>query len=430
MKVLNSTNRQKFHWAHIVKCHIIVLRQQYGGEFMEILLASLLLLWGDVSANNPDVTFEQMVQASLDSKQAIVQGPPVEEKADSTEGEVWVKKDPQLGEAPIVKGVYASAYTAGGSSKFEPLLQLIDETELNALVIDVKEDKGYITYKTANPELTKYETSQNIIADVPGLMATLHEREIYPIARVVIFKDTILANKRPDLSFLNPDGSVWHNAKSNPEAFLNPYKKEVWEYNIEIAKEAALMGFKEIQFDYVRFPEGFETRADILTYDKDERSRAQVITDFTEYARQELNPLGVRVSVDIFGYAASVKTAEGIGQDFNGISKYVDVICPMVYPSHYSTGWFDAVVPDAEPYKTINGAMIDTHKKLEEIGEYKPVIRPWIQDFSAPWIKGSIKYGKKEVEDQIRGLKDNGIEEFLLWNSSNVYTGNVNYDLE
>jgi len=156
----------------------------------------------------------------------------------------------------------------------------------------------------------------------------------------------------------------------------------------------------------------------------------QVVSEFVEYARQELSPLGVRVSVDIFGYAASVPAAEGIGQDFNAISRHVDVISPMVYPSHYSTGWFGSNVPDAEPYRTIDGAMKDTHEKLSELGDLKPIIRPWIQDFTATWVKGHIKYGKAEVEAQIRALADNGIEEFLLWNAGNVYTEGVNYDLE
>jgi len=397
---------------------------------MEILLASLLLFWGNVTENNSEITMEQLIQASLDSKDAIIQqslGPPQDENVGSEE---WIKKDPQIDEAPIIRGIYATGYTAGGSHKLAPLLKLIDETALNSFVIDVKEDEGYITYLTENEKLLEIGSSKKMIADMDELFTLLDKHEIYPIARIVVFKDTVLANKRPDLSFLNPDGSVWHNAKSNPEAFVNPYMKEVWDYNIEVAKEAVELGFKEIQFDYVRFPEGFETRADILSYEKTDVSRTDIITEFTKYAREQLNPLGVRVSVDIFGYAATVRSADGIGQDFNDISKYVDVISPMVYPSHYSTGWFGAPVPDAEPYVTIHGAMVDTHKILEEIGDLKPIIRPWIQDFTAPWIRGYIRYGKHEIEEQIRGLLDNGIEEFLLWNSSNVYTPDVNYTLE
>ncbi|MDO3678391.1 putative glycoside hydrolase [Paenibacillus ehimensis] len=391
---------------------------------MELLLAAFLMAWGGVSADHPDATFEQVAQASIDSKTAVAQQP-------SPDGNLFDrltpvdKKDPQK-DAPKVKGIYVTAHSAGGS-RMNTLLKLMDDTELNSMVIDLKDDWGYITYDTGNPELNAMETTQKIITDMPKLMSTLQEHQVYPIARIVVFKDTVLAKKRPDLSFVNPDGSVWGNGKNPPESFVNPYKKEVWDYNIAIAKEAAKAGFKEIQFDYVRFPEGFEKRADTLKYDKDERSRIEAVAEFVKYAREQLTPLGVRVSVDIFGYAASVPAAEGIGQDFQKISQNVDVICPMIYPSHYSNGWYGAKVPDAAPYVTINGAMKDTAKKLDPLQSLKPVVRPWIQDFTATWVPGHIRYGKKEIEEQVRALKDNGIEEFLLWNAVNTYTTNVDY---
>ncbi|MCM3270005.1 putative glycoside hydrolase [Paenibacillus elgii] len=391
---------------------------------MELLLAAFLMAWGGVSADHPDATFEQVAQASIDSKTAVAQQP-------SPDGNLfdWLtpvdKKDPQK-DAPKVKGIYVTAHSAGGS-RMNTLLKLMDDTELNSMVIDLKDDWGYITYDTGNPELNAMNTTQKIITDMPKLMSTLQEHKVYPIARIVVFKDTVLAKKRPDLSFVNPDGSLWGNGKNPPDSFVNPYKKEVWDYNIAIAKEAAKAGFKEIQFDYVRFPEGFEKRADTLKYDKDERSRIEAVAEFVKYAREQLTPLGVRVSVDIFGYAASVPAAEGIGQDFQKISQNVDVICPMIYPSHYSNGWFGAKVPDAAPYVTINGAMKDTTKKLDPLQSLKPVVRPWIQDFTATWVPGHVRYGKKEIEEQIRALKDNGTEEFLLWNAVNTYTPDVDY---
>ncbi|MBP1989265.1 putative glycoside hydrolase [Paenibacillus eucommiae] len=391
---------------------------------MEILLASLMMIWGNLTASNPDASFEQLIQASLDAKNAIVQTDPVKE----VDPLIPVNKmDPQK-DAPVVKGIYVTAYSANGS-RMKTLLQLLDDTELNSMVIDVKDDRGYITWKTGNPELEAMDTTEKIIADMPLLMKTLNEHKIYPIARIVVFKDTVLAKKNPEYSFVNPDGSVWNNGKKPPDSFVNPYVKEVWDYNIKVAKEAVKAGFKEIQFDYVRFPEGFEKRADILKYKKDERSRIDAVAGFVKYAKEELQPLGARVSVDIFGYAASVPAAEGIGQDFVKISQNVDVISAMIYPSHYSTGWFDSKVPDAAPYATINGASIDTHKKLESLEKngLKPIIRPWIQDFTASWVKGYIKYGKHELDEQIRALKDNGVDEYLLWNANNNYTPGVSY---
>ncbi|CAM4208986.1 putative glycoside hydrolase [Paenibacillus macerans] len=335
-------------------------------------------------------------------------------------------KAASLGEAPKVKGIYVTAYSAGGS-RMNELVDLVDKTELNAMVIDIKDDSGYITYKTENPELNKLGKAQPFIRDIGALMERLEKHDIYPIARIVVFKDTILAKKHPEYSFVQKDGSVWSNGGG--DSFVNPYSKEVWDYNIEIAKEAAKLGFKEIQFDYVRFPEGFEKRADSLNYEKSEMSRVDAVSSFVKYAKEQLEPLGIRVSVDIFGYAASVPAAEGIGQDFVKISDQVNIICPMIYPSHYSTGWFNAKDPDKAPYQTIKGAIKDTQDKLAPLGEEQPIVRPWIQDFTASWLgKGHyIKYGKHEVEEQIRALRDMNVDEYLLWNASNRYTEGVSY---
>lgn len=392
---------------------------------MDIILAALLMLWGDVTAGYPDLTAEQLALASAEwqAEAARAEQPAALPDADAAPG-TPAKTDPAP-DTPPIRGVYATAHTAGGA-RLQELVELLNETELNSLVIDLKDDWGNVTYASELPVVEELGTAKKII-DMEKLLPVLEENDIYPIARIVVFKDSVLAKKKPEWSFLNPDGSVWKNNRG--ESFVNPYLKEVWDYNVEVAKEAARLGFREIQFDYVRFPEGFEKRADVLAYDRTEEARTKVIADFVAYAREQLHPLGARVSVDIFGYAASVPAAEGIGQDFVEISRHVDVISPMVYPSHYSTGWFGSRVPDANPYVTINGAMRDTHEKLEplvESGE-KPIIRPWIQDFTATWVKGHIKYGKHEIEEQIRALNDNGIDEFLLWNASNRYTKGVDY---
>lgn len=392
---------------------------------MNIILALFILAssgFGVSGTDQGEDTLASIMQSSLTS--AVIQS------KQHVPGKPGVKQntteiDPQS-DAPKVKGIYVTAYSAGGS-RMDQLINLLDHTELNAMVIDIKDDEGYITYKTDNPRLQELGKPQPFIKDIHQLMERLEKHDIYPIARVVVFKDTILAEKNPELSFVKGDGSVWKNGGG--DAFVNPYRHEVWEYNLEIAKEAAKLGFKEIQFDYVRFPEGFEKRADSLKYTKTDQSRVDVVADFVQYAREELAPMGIRVSVDIFGYAASVPAAEGIGQDFVKISNNVDVISPMVYPSHYSTGWYGSKAPDKAPYQTIQGSMKDTHTKLEELGEKKPIIRPWIQDFTASWLGSGnyIKYGKNEVEEQIRALKDMNVDEYLLWNASNRYTEGVDY---
>lgn len=394
---------------------------------MNILWTLLLLALGTGSAGTPAEPAEAgRLQAILQSSYQTFEANYTEGRKDNPLPPSSMEVVVQQEEAPTVKGIYVTAYSAGGS-RLDTLIDLLDNTELNSMVIDIKDDAGYITYKTDNTKLQELGKPQPFIRDLDGLMSRLEEHKIYPIARVVVFKDTILAKKNPELSFRNSDGTVWSNGKG--DSFVNPYSKEVWDYNIEVAKEAAKHGFKEIQFDYVRFPEGFEKRADSLKYTKSELSRIDAVAAFVKYAKEQLEPLGIRVSVDIFGYAASVPAAEGIGQDFVKISDQVDIICPMIYPSHYTTGWFNAKDPDKAPYQTIKGAIEDTHKKLEPLEDKKPIIRPWIQDFTASWLGQGhyTKYGKHEVEEQIRALKDMNVDEYLLWNASNRYTADVDY---
>jgi len=335
-----------------------------------------------------------------------------------------------------VRGIYVTGHSAGGA-RFDTLVDLIDRTDLNTMVIDIKDDFGNITFPIEEGSPFA-EIGRNYINDPKAMMKVLEEKQIYPIARIVVFKDTVLAEKRPDLSFTDK-GKVWKNGRG--EAFVNPFLKEVWDHNIDIAKMAAELGFKEIQFDYVRFAEGFENMDERLEYSQGDyaeseldniQRRVEAVTDFVKYAREELAYYDVDVSVDIFGYAATIPETPGIGQNFSKISENVDVISSMIYPSHWTANYFGIPFPDKEPYR-----LVDEYAKVENevLGklENRPVSRPWLQDFNAPWLyttpgSGPVtNYGKAEVEAQIKALYENGINEFLLWNAGNVYTENVNY---
>ncbi|MGE7367123.1 putative glycoside hydrolase [Desemzia incerta] len=335
-----------------------------------------------------------------------------------------------------VKGIYLTGHSAGGA-RLADLTKLLNDTELNAMVIDVKDDFGDMTFdlKSDNPLIK--ENTQNYVSDPAQMMKHMEEHQIYPIARVVVFKDTRLAEARPELSFTHEDGSVWKNGRG--ESFVNPFSQEVWEYNVEIAKQAAKMGFKEIQFDYVRFPEGFETRSDELKYTyggyqekglDDIQQRVEAVTDFVKYAKKELEPYGVDVSVDIFGYSATVPEAPGIGQNFSKISENVDVISSMIYPSHWGS-YFGIAKPDLEPYKLVSEYMKVENDVLGKL-DTPPQSRPWLQDFTASYLgAGNYReYGPEEIEAQIKALKEAGVNEFLLWDAGNTYTRGVNYDLE
>ena len=332
-----------------------------------------------------------------------------------------------------VKGIYVTAFSAGGD-RMQSLIDLVNNTALNSMVIDVKEDVGDIMMPLDSENDTAKSHMQDYI-DGENLLNQMEENEIYPIGRIVVFKDTRLANDRPDLSFLNSDGTVWQNG--NGESFVNPFLKEVWDYNIDIAIEAAKLGFKEIQFDYVRFPEAFETMSGELEYDLGEydeegadevQNRVNAVTDFVSYAKEKLEPYGVEVSVDVFGYAATQREAPGIGQNFSQISSNVDVISSMIYPSHWGAGAFGYDAPDLEPYNVINDYMAVENEVLGAL-EDPPQSRPWLQDFTASYLGPGnyLDYGSSEVEAQIQALKDNGVEEYLLWDSGNTYSEGVNY---
>ncbi|WP_336867188.1 putative glycoside hydrolase [Peribacillus frigoritolerans] len=331
-----------------------------------------------------------------------------------------------------VRGIYVTGPAAGGN-KLNELINYVDETDLNAMVIDIKDDKGNVTYKTEDPDSPYAGIGKDYIKNPRAMLKKFENKQIYPIARVVVFKDSLLAKEKPELSFLDGE-KVWKNGRG--EAFVNPFLKEVWDYNVGIAIEAAKMGFKEIQFDYVRFPEGFENKEDDLKYDVGEydeakmshtAKRVQAVTDFVSYARKQLEPYDVEVSVDIFGYAATLPEAPGIGQNFTKISENVDVISSMIYPSHW-TSYFGIEKPDLEPYNLVKEYAKLENGKLKEL-KTPPTSRPWLQDFTASYLgDGNYqRYGKEEVEAQIKALNDNGIDEYLLWNAANRYTKGVDY---
>ncbi|WP_434060157.1 putative glycoside hydrolase [Peribacillus simplex] len=331
-----------------------------------------------------------------------------------------------------VRGIYVTAPAAGGN-KLNELIKYVDETDLNAMVIDIKDDRGNVTYKTEDPDSPYAGIGKDYIKNPRAMLKKFEDKQIYPIARVVVFKDSLLAKEKPEWSFLDGE-KVWKNGRG--EAFVNPFLKEVWDYNVGIAIEAAKMGFKEIQFDYVRFPEGFENKEDDLKYDVGEydeakvshtAKRVQAVTDFVSYARKQLEPYGVEVSVDIFGYAATLPEAPGIGQNFTKISENVDVISSMIYPSHW-TSYFGIDKPDLEPYNLVKEYAKLENGKLKEL-KTPPTSRPWLQDFTASYLgEGNYqRYGKEEVEAQIKALNDNGIDEYLLWNAANRYTKGVDY---
>lgn len=322
-----------------------------------------------------------------------------------------------------VKGVYLTVYSASLEKKLDSLIELAKETKINAFVIDVKDDGGQLLFKM-DDSILKYNPkafSQVYVKDIDAFMKKLKDNNIYTIARIVSFKDPIYAKQNPDKAiiekktgkpFVNKDGIIW----------VSPHDKNLWEYNIAVAKEAARVGFNEIQFDYVRFPASNGGKLDaFLDYRNPQNdSKPVTIQKYLKYAWEELTPLHVYINADIYGQIGTFKDDMGLGQYWEAISGYVHYISPMMYPSHYINGAYGIPVPDANPYRTIYHSTIDSINRNENI-DNPAILRPWIQDFTAKWVKGHIVYDVKEINEQIKALEDLGVKEYLLWSPSNRY---------
>lgn len=341
--------------------------------------------------------------------------------AQSKEETVSEVKDVTTKQLQKVKGIYVTGPMAG-SQYMDDLIALVDETELNTMVIDIKNDDGRITYRMDLEQANNMEACIRYIPDMETFMAKLKEHDIYTIARVVCFKDPCLAKAHPEYTIKNPDGSPLTD--KNGMAWINPYEKDTWEYIVDVSVKAADLGFDEIQFDYVRFPEGKAAQNADYGVDTQNYTKEQVILDFLTYAAERLHEKDIVLGADVFGTVIHSNVDAGIvGQDYKEIGSIVDVICPMVYPSHYQNGTFGLKVPDAYPYETVYEAMKDSAKKLEAVEETdRAVVRPWLQSFTAGWVTGHIPYGGEEIRKQIQAVYDAGYDEWILWDASNRYT--------
>ena len=309
---------------------------------------------------------------------------------------------------------------ADKANRFERIIGIAVGTEINALVINVKDDNGLITYPSDIEVVQKMnETTAIPIKDVDNMLKVLKEYDIYTIGRIVAFKDKNFAVKSPEHSIQLKTGGTWLDPNSGNIPWINPFDKYVWDYNIAIAKEAALKGFDEIQFDYVRFPDGAKKYNPITEFPgRNDRDKDEAIAEFLEYARKELDPYGVNLGADVFGITTRTwdDYPEDIGQTWILIGQHVDNIAPMVYPSHYSTGWYNLENPNAHPYLVVKGSMEEALEKNSSMTN-PPIIRPWLQDFD--WA--GIEYGYDKVRTQIVAAKELGIYEYMIWNPSNVY---------
>ena len=332
-------------------------------------------------------------------------------------------------EAVKVRGIYISGPMAGSTELFQNILDSAAGTEINTVVIDFKDDQGRITCPVDSPVASEIGACRPYVQDMKELIASLKERGLYVIARVVAFRDPWLAEKKPEWSLHLADGSLYRDRQGM--AWVDPYRKEVWDYLVEVGTEAKEAGFDEVQFDYIRFStEG--TMRDVV-FDEavtGGRSTTDVITEFVKYAYENLASQGLFVSADVFGtIIGSDIDAQAVGQVYTEMAKHLDYICPMIYPSHYGPGNFGLEHPDTMPYETVLEALKKSQMVMDQAAEAdghvssQAIVRPWLQDFTASYLgEGNyIPYGYNEVQRQIQAVKDAGYDEWMLWSAANRY---------
>ncbi len=367
-----------------------------------LVLASLLLLFGCGDAG------ERATAAPAADTVAATQPEP----AEPTPRE----------EAPdIIRGLYINAYQAGSDRRLHELMAIADSTEINAFVVDVKDERG-IRYNTEIPLAQELADDKEImLGDLSELADTLQAHGIYSIARIVLFKDPILSKARPDWSVKQPNGELWVDKAGN--TWVSPWDKDVWDYNLDIAEEVARAGFDEIQFDYVRFAEPYASLPPQI-HPEAEGDRTDAIAAFLNEAKRRLHPLGVVVAADVFGLSPNTPDDVNIGQQWETIASTADHILPMMYPSHYLPTHLPGVPnPNEMPYETLYksaGMAVLRNDAMREVGVEPARVIPWLQAFSANWM-GDFEYGPEELKDQIRGVYAVGLEDWILWHPGSQY---------
>ena len=319
-----------------------------------------------------------------------------------------------------LRGLYVNRWAALGS-KLRQLIDVAKKTEVNALVIDVKDDRGFVLYRSDVP------LAREIGADtadghwmsatkVRAMLDTMIANEIYPIARIVVAKDPLLASKKLDLAIKRKsDQQPWLDKNGRP--WLDPHQPAVWQYAADLAREAYQLGFSEVQFDYVRFPDEKRLISETVYPLANGRVRAQVIRDQLGFVRKALKPHGIPVTADVFGLTATDTTDMGIGQRWEMFVDQVDVVLPMIYPSHFAPGTYKLRNPNARPYETIDHALKDAKRRSAPVANAAKII-PWYQDFTL----GPPHYYAQHIRAQKKAGYDNGFQSWILWNPKSNYT--------
>src|SRR5437588_1640927 len=359
---------------------------------------------------------------SLDQTPAVVTTTPADEVKvllRPVEIRYMQQEEVLLPRAANIKGLYVNAW-AFGSPKLWQLVRLADETEVNAFVIDVKDDTGCLLYPSSVPTAQQIGANTCVRAkDARARLDTLAAHGIYAIARIVVAKDPLLAERKPSWSVKDrTTGGLWRDRIHS--AWVDAYNDSVWIYSAQLAAEAVRLGFSEVQFDYVRFPdEPRERMATAIFPAHHGETQREAVREHITLLRNRLRPLGVPVTFDIFGLTASATTGDlGIGQVWEDFINVADVVLPMVYPSHYYRGAFGLAWPNGEPYRVVRYALSDALQRSRP-HPAAAEIRPFLQAFTLG--RRLPRYAPSQIRDQIRAAEDLGITSWVLWNPRSVY---------
>jgi hypothetical protein len=323
---------------------------------------------------------------------------------------------PLLAPPKAIRAIYLNSW-AFGSRRFYDLVRLVSGTEINAFVIDVKDDTGYLTYQSQVPTAIQIGANSALRApDTKARLRLLLAHGIYPIARIVVAKDPLLASRKPDWSVQDVRGGLWRDRLNF--AWVDAFNDSVWTYAGALGAEAVRMGFAELQFDYVRFPD--EPKARLATAVFRSRQGRESVRDGVarqlRLLRDRVKPLGVPFTIDVFGLTISAETDMGIGQVWEDLVSTADVVLPMVYPSHYYHGYYEIRHPNSEPYRTIRRALQDALKR-NALLPHAAQVRPYLQAFTL----GPPRYTPDMVRAQIRAAEELGVSSWVLWNPRAVY---------
>lgn len=329
-------------------------------------------------------------------------------------------QSPRTKAPPVLRGVYLNAYAAGSRTRLKTLLALADSTEINAFVVDVKDEKG-MRYRTELP-LQKQIGGEVTIGNLKGLADSLRAHGIWSIARIVVFKDPMLSAAKPEWSIRNPAGELWRDKEGN--SWVSTWDPNVWEYNIQIAEEVLRAGFDEVQFDYVRFPEPFPSLPkQVHQHEKGDRTAA--IEQFLSKARPRIHALGGVMAADLFGLSPNDPKDIQIGQQWERILAQADHVLPMTYPSHYLPTHLKGVPhPNRMPYETVFASVgmgVIRAQRLADLGVTPARVIPWLQAFSAPWVDKNFPYGVEQAAAQIKAVYDVGLNDWIFWHPGSKY---------